>query len=57
MKKRIQNENQIEIVKNMMLGGMSTTVHDFIMTPAEMIKQRLQLTKNITTSKMIKSIY
>ncbi len=46
IKKYFDNENQISIIGNALLGGTSNLFHDLIMTPADMIKQRSQIYKN-----------
>jgi hypothetical protein len=57
MKRYLHKENEYQIFANFLLGGMSTMFHDLIMTPAEMIKQRLQIMKNVNARTLIKSVY
>jgi solute carrier family 25 iron transporter 28/37 len=42
-KKYLNSQDRFDLLGNMMLGASSTLLHDLIMTPAEMVKQRNQL--------------
>ena len=40
---------QMNFIGPMMIGASTTFIHDFFITPADCIKQRLQLCKTLTT--------
>jgi solute carrier family 25 iron transporter 28/37 len=40
----------------MLIGATCTFAHDFFITPSDVIKQRLQLCKNLTARQSIKNI-
>lgn len=48
-KKYFTRENTIDIFGNALVGGIAVIFHDLIMTPCELIKQRMQLLKTKST--------
>jgi len=46
---RLENE-EFDVLKTLAIGSMTTFMHDFFITPADVIKQRLQLCKNLTAT-------
>jgi solute carrier family 25 iron transporter 28/37 len=58
MKRKVSNQNtEIDILGNMLVGSTATVFHDLMMTPCEMIKQRSQLLKNLPYWAIIKHSY
>lgn len=55
-KKYMNSENKFDLIGNMILGGSSTFLHDVIMTPADMIKQRNQLLPDLKARSIIRDI-
>ena len=51
-KKYFTREGQIDVFGNAMVGGFSVIFHDMIMTPCELIKQRMQLLKESSAMKV-----
>ena len=42
------NNEEFEVLNTMLIGAAATFAHDFFITPSDVIKQRLQLCKNLT---------
>lgn len=58
LKRKVSNQNtEIDILGNMLVGSTATIFHDLMMTPCEMIKQRSQLLKNLSYWSIIKQSY
>ena len=53
-KKYFTKENKIDILGNALVGGISVISHDLIMTPCELVKQRMQLLKSSSAISVIK---
>ena len=57
LKRRVARQHEVDIAGNMLVGGVSSVLHDLIMTPCEMIKQRAQLLKSDTNLRIIKDTF
>lgn len=55
-KKYFTQENKINILGNAMVGGVAVIFHDLIMSPCELIKQRMQLLKSRGTVNVLKDV-
>ena len=55
-KKYFTRKNQIDIFGNALVGGISVVFHDLIMTPCELIKQRMQLLKSTSALQVIRDV-
>ena len=55
-KKYFTNENQIDIVGNAIVGGIAVISHDLIMSPCELVKQRMQLLKSKSALQVIRNV-
>ena len=55
-KKYFTQQNQIDIFGNALVGGISVLSHDLIMTPCELIKQRMQLLKSSSSFQIIRDV-
>jgi hypothetical protein len=53
-KKHLADKEDIDILGNMALGGVSNLFHDFVMTPCELIKQRAQISGISSNTYIIK---
>ena len=53
-KKYFIQENTINILGNALVGGFSVIAHDLIMTPCELVKQRMQLLKASSSLEVIR---
>jgi len=53
-KKYLAENQDIDILGNMALGGVSNLFHDFVMTPCELIKQRAQISGISSNTYIIK---
>jgi solute carrier family 25 iron transporter 28/37 len=50
LKKKLDcNHEQYEFINTMIIGACSTFAHDIFIAPSDVIKQRLQLCKNLNT--------
>lgn len=56
-KDKFVTKNKIDIFGNMLVGSMSNLMHEVIMTPVDLVKQRIQINNNITYAKIITDIY
>ena len=57
LKKRMEMRNEeFNIVGNAFIGASTVIVHDFFITPADILKQRMQLCKNLTARVSIANI-
>ena len=50
------NHSKYEVLNTMIIGASTTFAHDFFITPADLIKQRLQLCKNLNTKTTIQKV-
>ena len=55
-KKYFTKQNQIDILGNALVGGIAVVSHDLIMSPCELIKQRMQLLKSYNTWNVIRDV-
>lgn len=55
MKMQFKNEH-FSVYSTMIIGAASTFAHDFFQAPADVVKQRLQLCKNLKATQCIKDI-
>ena len=51
----MKNE-KYEVFNNLAIGASSTFAHDFFIAPSDVLKQRLQLCKNLTARQSINNI-
>lgn len=56
-KKYFTKEDQIDLLGNAMVGGFSIIFHDMIMTPCELIKQRMQLLKDSSAVRVARDFH
>lgn len=50
------DNEQFDFKKTMCIGATTTFAHDFFIAPSDVIKQRLQLAKNLTTRQCVADI-
>ena len=50
------NHERYEFFNTMFIGACSTLAHDFFIAPSDVIKQRLQLCQNLSTSQALKNM-
>jgi hypothetical protein len=55
-KKYFTRENQIDILGNAIVGGIAVIFHDLLMSPCEMVKQRMQLLKSKSAFQVIRDV-
>jgi hypothetical protein len=54
MKEKLDLKNeQYDLFNNLLIGATTTISHDFFIAPSDVIKQRLQLCKNLTAKSAI----
>jgi solute carrier family 25 iron transporter 28/37 len=57
LKEKVNFKNQrFDLLQTMGIGAATTFAHDFFITPADIVKQRLQLCKSLTASQCISNI-
>lgn len=57
LKDKLDFKNQnFNVASTLFIGGASTFAHDFFQSPADLIKQRLQLCKNLTARKVLSDL-
>ena len=51
----MKNE-EFDVFRNLIIGASTTFAHDFFLTPSDVLKQRMQLCKNLTARQTIRNI-
>ena len=57
MKKHLEFKNEdFNVISTLLIGASTTFAHDFFVTPCDVVKQRLQLCKNLNARTVLKQV-